>query len=120
MKKILSLLLLTAITIGEASAQNVPADKNSTMTFQNVKTESISIGGTDFYYRKLGENNSGVPVIFLNHLAATMDNCDPRIVDGIASKHQIICFDNRGLGATKGKRHWQNSVTTKYYESIYC
>jgi pimeloyl-ACP methyl ester carboxylesterase len=24
-------------------------------------------------------------------------------MDGIASKHQIICFDNRGVGATKGK-----------------
>src|SRR5436189_447523 len=71
--------------------------------FQNVKTQSIKVGGTDFYYRKLGENNPGVPVIFLNHLAATMDNCDPRIIDGIASKHQIICFDNRGVGATKGK-----------------
>jgi pimeloyl-ACP methyl ester carboxylesterase len=72
------------------------------MTFQNVKTESVSVGGTDFYYRKLGENNSGIPVIFLNHLAATMDNCDPAIMDGLASKHQIICFDNRGVGATKG------------------
>ena len=73
------------------------------ITFQNVKTQTINVGGTGFYYRKLGENNSGVPVIFLNHLAATMDNCDPRIIDGIASKHQIICFDNRGAGATKGK-----------------
>ena len=64
--------------------------------FQNVKTQTINVGGTDFYYRKLGENNPRVPVIFLNHLAATMDNCDPRIMDGLASKHQIICFDNRG------------------------
>ena len=70
---------------------------------QNVKTQTINVGGIDFYYRKLGEDNSGVPVIFLNHLAATMDNCDPGIMDGIASKHQIICFDNRGVGATKGK-----------------
>ncbi|MBA4056951.1 MAG: alpha/beta hydrolase, partial [Marivirga sp.] len=75
----------------------------SVTRFQNVVTQTINVGGTDFYYRKLGEKNSGVPVIFLNHLGATMDNCDPRIMDGIASKHQIICFDNRGVGATKGK-----------------
>ena len=103
MKKYLSSLLLIAITICKVSAQNDSVDKNSTMTFQNVETESINISGTDFYYRKLGENNAGIPVIFLNHIAATMDNCDPRIMDGIASKHQIICFDNRGVGATKGK-----------------
>jgi pimeloyl-ACP methyl ester carboxylesterase len=98
-----SFLLLITITTCKVSSQNYSADKNSAMTFQNVKTESISVGGTDFYYRKLGENNTGIPVIFLNHLAATMDNCDPRIMDGIALKHQIICFDNRGVGATKGK-----------------
>ena len=73
------------------------------ITFQNVKTQIVNVAGTDFYYRKLGEKNAGVPVIFLNHLAATMDNCDPRIMDGIASKHQIISFDNRGVGATKGR-----------------
>jgi len=71
--------------------------------FQNVKTQTINVDGTNFYYRTLGENNPGVPVIFLNHLAATMDNCDPRIMDGIASQRQIIAFDNRGVGATKGK-----------------
>src|SRR5688500_1369679 len=103
MKKHHSLLLLISIAICNVSAQNNFAGKNSTMTFQNVKTQTINVGGTNFYYRKLGENNSGVPVIFLNHLGATMDNCDPQIIDGIASKHHIICFDNRGVGATKGK-----------------
>jgi pimeloyl-ACP methyl ester carboxylesterase len=72
------------------------------MNFKNVKTQSINVAGTDFFYRKLGENNSGIPIIFLNHLSATMDNCDPRIMDGLATQHQIICFDNRGVGSTKG------------------
>ena len=89
------------------SAQNTVANNNANTgpvdRFQNVKTQTINVGGTDFYYRKLGENNPGVPVIFLNHLAATLDNCDPRIIDGIASQCQIITFDNRGVGATKGK-----------------
>ena len=71
--------------------------------FATAPNESVNIDGTAFYYRKIGENNAGVPVIFLNHLAATMDNCDPRIMDGIASQHQIIPFDNRGIGATKGQ-----------------
>lgn len=73
------------------------------MAFQNVPTDTISVNGTKFYYRKLGNLNQGVPVIFLNHLGATLDNCDPRIMDGIASKHLIIAFDNRGVGSTEGK-----------------
>jgi len=72
------------------------------MNFKNVKTQSINVGGTEFYYRKLGDNNSGIPIIFLNHLSATMDDCDPRIIDGLAFAHQIICFDNRGIGETGG------------------
>jgi pimeloyl-ACP methyl ester carboxylesterase len=60
------------------------------------------VGGTRFVYRELGID-SGVPVIFLNHLAANLDNWDPRVVDGIAAKHRVITFDNRGLGASEGK-----------------
>jgi len=101
----MSSLIIGIITASIAQTNNLNKDilKATTMKFQNVKTQTINVAGTDFYYRKLGENNAGVPVIFLNHLAATLDNCDPRIMDGIASQHQIIAFDNRGVGATKGK-----------------
>jgi len=92
--------------LNSSSAQNNVANNDaktgSRVTFQNVKTQTVNVDGTDFYYRKLGENNSGIPIIFLNHLSATMDECDPRIMDGLASSHQVICFDNRGVGATKG------------------
>jgi pimeloyl-ACP methyl ester carboxylesterase len=87
----------------QAILQQIIKTKKMKQTFQNVKTESVDVNGTKFFYRKLGENNSGSPIIFLNHLAATMDNCDPRIMDGLATKQQIICFDNLGVGATKGK-----------------
>jgi pimeloyl-ACP methyl ester carboxylesterase len=43
-----------------------------------------------------------VPVVFLTHLAAVLDNWDPRVVDGIAAKHRVIAFDNRGVGASSG------------------
>jgi pimeloyl-ACP methyl ester carboxylesterase len=72
------------------------------VTFQNVKTDTVNVNGTKYYFRKLGEAK-GIPVIYLNHLGATLDNCDPRIMDGIAKQHQIIAFDNRGVGATEGE-----------------
>src|ERR1700751_2472840 len=43
-----------------------------------------------------------LPMIFLNHLAANLDNWDPRVVDGIAAQHHVITFDNRGVGASQG------------------
>ena len=71
-------------------------------SYKNAPTQSVSVGGTKFVYRELGID-TGVPVIFLNHLAANLDNWDPRVVDGIATKHRVITFDNRGLGASEGK-----------------
>ncbi|MFD8218980.1 alpha/beta fold hydrolase [Streptomyces sp. NPDC059697] len=54
-----------------------------------------------FAYRELGPQ-SGIPVVFLTHLAAVLDNWDPRVVDGIAAKRKVITFDNRGVGASSG------------------
>lgn len=71
-------------------------------SYKNAPTKSVSVGGTRFVYRELGID-SGVPVIFVNHLAANLDNWDPRVVDGIAAKHRVITFDNRGVGASGGK-----------------
>jgi len=70
-------------------------------TYKDAPTETIDVGETSFMYRQLGANG-GVPVIFLTHLAAVLDNWDPRVVDGIAARHRVITFDNRGVGASSG------------------
>ena len=74
----------------------------TTYKYKDAPTHTVQVGGTPFAYRLLGAD-SGVPVIFLNHLAAVLDNWDPRVVDGIAARHRVITFDNRGIGASKGK-----------------
>ncbi|WP_228127496.1 alpha/beta fold hydrolase [Acinetobacter brisouii] len=68
-----------------------------------VPTQFISADGVSFAYREYGQQNGGTPVIFLNHLAAVLDNWDPRIIDGIAAKHHVVIFDNRGVGASTGE-----------------
>jgi len=40
--------------------------------------------------------------VFFVHLAATLDNWDPRIVDPIAETRHVITFDNAGVGASTG------------------
>jgi pimeloyl-ACP methyl ester carboxylesterase len=73
-----------------------------TTSWRNVPTRTVAADGVDYAYRELGPK-AGVPVIFLVHLAGTLDNWDPRVVDGIAAKHRVIAFDNRGVGASTGK-----------------
>ena len=68
-------------------------------TWRDTPTRKVNVGGVDFAYRELG-TGSGVPVVFLHHLTAVLDDWDPRIVDGIAEHHRVIAFDNRGVGAT--------------------
>ncbi|BBY45886.1 alpha/beta hydrolase [Mycolicibacterium celeriflavum] len=70
-------------------------------TWKDAPNRSIDVDGVTFAYRELG-NGSDVPVVFLHHLTAVLDDWDPRIVDGIAAHHRVIAFDNRGVGATGG------------------
>jgi pimeloyl-ACP methyl ester carboxylesterase len=72
------------------------------VTWKNVPTRTITADGVEFAYRELGRGNPGTPVVFLVHLAAVMDNWDPRVVDGFAAKHRVVVFDNRGVGASSG------------------
>jgi len=69
--------------------------------YKDTPTRTVDIGGTTLVYRELGQD-TGTPVIFLNHLSAVLDNWDPRVVDGIAARHRVITFDNRGVGASQG------------------
>jgi pimeloyl-ACP methyl ester carboxylesterase len=69
--------------------------------FEIAPTQLQTVGDIHIAYREIGAA-SGVPVIFLNHLGAVLDNWDPRVVDGIAAKHRVIVFDNCGIGASGG------------------
>jgi len=70
-----------------------------TTLWKDAPTRTINVDGTPFAYRELG-TGSGVPVVFLHHLMAVLDDWDPRVIDGIAAHHRVIAFDNRGVGAT--------------------
>lgn len=112
----LGLALTASLTATSADAQEagygsqkIPAASLSTSTsgqdasWQNVRTQFIPADGVYYAYRELGHNKSGTPVVLLTHLAAVLDNWDPRVVDGIAAKRHVITFDNRGIGASTGE-----------------
>ena len=111
------LLKKSLISMALAVSSSIYADVNTAMTqnsgaiqmtekeyqWTTVPTQFISADGVSFAYREYGQQNGGTPVIFLNHLAAVLDNWDPRIIDGIAAKHHVVIFDNRGIGASTGE-----------------
>jgi pimeloyl-ACP methyl ester carboxylesterase len=77
------------------------AHAKSMTSWKDTPTRTLSAGGVEFAYRQLGPS-TGVPVVFLTHLAAVLDNWDPRVVDGIAARRRVITFDNRGVGGSSG------------------
>ena len=71
-------------------------------SYAQAPARTITVGETTYAYRELGPKG-GVPVVFFVHLAATLDNWDPRIVDPIAQTRHVITFDQRGVGASTGQ-----------------
>lgn len=70
--------------------------------WKDAPTRHIDAGGVRFVYRELGPTG-GVPVVFLHHFTATLDDWDPQVIDGIADTHRVIAFDNRGVGGSGSK-----------------
>jgi pimeloyl-ACP methyl ester carboxylesterase len=98
-----------------ATAEQQTPVSGPSLAYADVPTETIEIDGTRFAYRQFGPD-TGVPVIFLNHLAAVLDNWDPRVIDGIAAKRRVIVFDNRGIGASGGST--PDSVEAMAHDAI--
>lgn len=70
-------------------------------SYASAPTRTITANGTTFAYRELGPQET-IPVVFFAHLAATLDNWDPRIIDAIATTRRVITFDQQGVGASAG------------------
>jgi pimeloyl-ACP methyl ester carboxylesterase len=100
---------------GEHMSMPNQKEPSPNVTWKNAPTRSVDVGGTKFVYRELGAD-AGVPVIFLNHLAAELDRWDPRVVDGIAARRRVIVFDNRGIGGSQGST--PNSVAAMARDAV--
>lgn len=70
--------------------------------WKDTPTRTLDVGGTLFAYRELGPRG-GIPLVFLHHFTAVLDDWDPRVIDGIAAHRDVITFDNRGIGYSGGK-----------------
>lgn len=79
-----------------------PPNTGVITSYAKAPARTVNAGGVTYAYRELGPKG-GIPVVFFVHLAATLDNWDPRIVDPIAQNRHVITFDNRGVGASTGE-----------------
>jgi pimeloyl-ACP methyl ester carboxylesterase len=70
-------------------------------TTKQANTQTVLVGDTQFAYREVGPS-TGIPVVFLHHFTAVLDDWDPAVVDGIAAERRAILVDLRGVGRSGG------------------
>lgn len=71
-------------------------------TWVEAPTLQVAAGGETLAYRDLGASG-GTPVVLLAHLAATLDEWDPRVIDRLAEHHRVVAVDLPGVGASTGR-----------------
>lgn len=71
-------------------------------SWRDTPNLQVEAAGVRFAYRRLG-NEGGVPLVMLNHWGATLDNFDPRIVDGLAEGRSVYTLNYRGVGGSGGR-----------------
>lgn len=69
---------------------------------ESANTQFIEVGGTKYAYRVFGKE-TGLPLVFLHHFTATIDDWDPRVTNGLAQHFKLVLFDNKGIGASGGQ-----------------
>jgi pimeloyl-ACP methyl ester carboxylesterase len=74
-----------------------------TLTQSNVTapTQFLDVGSQRYAYRRFGAG-SGPPLLLLQHFTGTLDNWDPAVTDVLATGHDVILFDNAGIGRSSG------------------
>lgn len=73
------------------------------MSYITTKNQYITVSNNKIAYRELSKGKSDIPLVMLVHLAATLDNWDPKLLDLLAEKHHVIILDLPGVGASQGK-----------------
>jgi len=68
----------------------------------SAHTQFIEAGGTRYAYRLFGKEN-GIPLVFLHHFTATIDDWDPQVTNGLAQHFKVVLLDNKGIGASNGQ-----------------
>src|SRR5271155_3268124 len=74
----------------------------SDYTHETVPTQFVEANGTRYAYRRFGKPDT-IPLLFLEYFNSNMDGWDPTVTNSVAAYHEVILFDNAGVGSSGGK-----------------
>src|SRR6266536_3349987 len=71
------------------------------ISYAHSPTERVrAANGMDYAYRRLGTSTR--PLVLLQHFRGNLDNWDAVLVDRLAAAHDVVAFDNTGVGDSSG------------------
>ncbi|MET3557062.1 pimeloyl-ACP methyl ester carboxylesterase [Streptococcus rupicaprae] len=73
------------------------------MGYLETANRFVSVKGQQMAYRELGKGLAKRPLVLLTHLAATLDEWNPLLIDRLAEAHHLILLDLPGVGASQGR-----------------
>jgi hypothetical protein len=83
--------------------KSVERQAMSNYTHETVPTQFVEAYGTRYAYRRFGKAGT-VPLLFLEYFNSNMDGWDPAVTNSLAADHEVILFDNAGVGVREEKR----------------
>ena len=66
-----------------------------------TQTKYVAVDGVQYAYRRFGLPGR-TPIVFIQHFRGNMDNHDSAITNRLATKREVILFNNRGVASTDG------------------
>lgn len=94
------LVAAAALCVGGCSLKQAARTAQELLESDFYDTQTVKmvkVGDIDMAYKSFGE---GEPLVMITGYSTTMDTWDPRFLQALASKLQVIVFDNRGMGKT--------------------
>jgi pimeloyl-ACP methyl ester carboxylesterase len=94
----LVLLLLTASILTGCSQSEIESGKGEeSLAADEAEIKTVQVGDIEVAYKVLGDR---YPLVMIMGYSGTMSLWDPQFLEDLASRYQVIVFDNRGMGDT--------------------
>ena len=97
MKQYLSVALMLSMVISLMLGTFTQNVSSSQQTVEKGAIRMVAVGDIEVAYQIFGE---GDPLLLIMGYSGTMDLWSPQVLKELASKYQVIIFDNRGMGKT--------------------
>ena len=73
------------------------------MSYVLTKNQYITVNGRKIDYHEIGKGKSELSLSMLTHLAATLDQWVPKLIDLLSKTQYVILPDLPGVGPVKEK-----------------